>query len=174
VLPKAEKATIKAIPKTSSISSSLDDVRRKLSTQKAEAEKEKEQEQAVDTVREIRKTSFTLEELQTAWESYLQLEDSKVNQVILKNCQIELDDSIISITLDSSMQETQFQKVKTPLRGYLVKQLKNDEIEFKVEIKELPKEGKRLYTEQDKFEYLAKKYPQLTMLKNQLGLDWQH
>lgn len=124
--------------------------------------------------RELRTNSFSFEELQNAWKEYETNEKSKVNQVILQNCVIELEHTKILVSLESSLHADHFKKIQTILRGYLVNKLENDKIEFEVEIKEKPKNGKRLYTQQDKFEYLAEKYPNLVDLKNQLGLDWQN
>ena len=82
----------------------------------------------------------------------------------------QLKDNRITITLSNEVLKISFDKLKTELQGFLRSELKNRAIVIEAEVKETERED-MVYTNKEKFTYLAKKYPALGELKDKLGLD---
>jgi DNA polymerase-3 subunit gamma/tau len=65
----------------------------------------------------------------------------------------------------------QFTSLRPALLAELKERLNNRSIKLRVEVMETDQEEQKLYTSQDKFNYLAQKYPVIIDLKSRLGLD---
>ena len=63
-----------------------------------------------------------------------------------------------------------FEKVKVELLTALRNSLENDTITLQSKVVQIDK-SKMLYTDQEKFEHMKKKYPALRDLQEKLGLD---
>lgn len=82
----------------------------------------------------------------------------------------ELREKEIIITLLSPVHETMLNNIKVELTTYLREQLKNSAIQVTGQLTSSD-DKKVIYTNRDKFEYLADKNPILKELKDRLGLD---
>lgn len=84
------------------------------------------------------------------------------------------DDFRIVVSFDNQTQIDAFnQTVKIDLKNFLMKELKNTEIEISTQLVENETTEKKLYTAEEKFNYLSKKNPDLVKLKQQFNLDFE-
>lgn len=75
------------------------------------------------------------------------------------------------ITVDNKMQESIFRAERPYLLNYLRTTLKNFSIEVGVKVEESTA-VKRPYTNQEKFQHMAAKNPQLVELRKRFNLDF--
>ncbi len=74
------------------------------------------------------------------------------------------------IQIHNSILEVTFDKLKVDLQSHLRTVLQNDAI--KVELEKLENASKKmLYTNKEKFDHLAEKYPAIKLLQEKLNLD---
>lgn len=76
----------------------------------------------------------------------------------------------IIVNLLSPVHDTMLGNIKVELTTFLRERLKNSLIQVTGELTAAD-DKKMIYTNRDKFEYLAAKNPMLTELKDRLGLD---
>lgn len=159
-----------------SISTSLDDVKAKL----IDKTKELSIQKAKETEKEIRQKHFTFQDLKIQWQVFANKQEkenaSPLVIMLIKDAVFRLEGKHkIIITLNNSLQQQPLSGIKPALLGFLKNRLKNDLIEIEAEVKEQEESTEtspeRLYTNLEKFNYMAKKYPQLNKLKNELGLE---
>jgi len=80
------------------------------------------------------------------------------------------EDSVVTIQIHNSILELTFDKIKVELQAHLRLTLQNDTV--KVELEKLESSTKKmLYTNKEKFDHLAEKYPSLKLLQEKLSLD---
>jgi hypothetical protein len=79
-------------------------------------------------------------------------------------------DKLIVITLLSPVHETMLNNIKVELTSFLRDKLKNSTLQVTGEL--ISSDDKKvIYTNREKFDYLADKNPILKQLKDRLGLD---
>lgn len=84
----------------------------------------------------------------------------------------ELKDNFeLYLEIDNSIQNNIITSIKPRLVSFLRKELKNSKIELTVKVTENIK-NKIIYTDNDKFEEMAKKNPSLKILKQKFNLDF--
>jgi DNA polymerase-3 subunit gamma/tau len=76
----------------------------------------------------------------------------------------------ILLTLPNSFQSLTIEGVQQELLTYLRTKFNNGDIKLMTEVEKF-EEKKLIYTNSEKFDYLAEKYPQLRKLKKKLDLD---
>ncbi len=116
---------------------------------------------------------FEENDLLKAWDEFLQLlknrgrdsEYTTLNQPM----HIE-DEAVIRITLANSFQLLTVENIQQELLTYLRQKLRNGSIMLKPDVQKF-EEKKLIYTNSEKFEHLAKKYPALRDLKQRFELD---
>jgi DNA polymerase-3 subunit gamma/tau len=98
-------------------------------------------------------------------------EGKKSEYVILDREISMMDDGCtLKIQLDNIVQQDQLNTFKTSLLDFLRKKLQNNQLMLEVVIVE--QEGKRrMYTSDEKYKYLAEKYPLVEELKKRFGLE---
>ena len=122
-----------------------------------------------------RQNPFNLDDLKNAWDQYSEsLKSSRrSNEFNLMTKKYELDEnSQVTIFINNALEEDILERFKVSLTTHLRNNLKNDQIRIITCLK--PEEnitGRKMYTNTDKFNYLAEKNPDLIELKNKLGLD---
>lgn len=80
------------------------------------------------------------------------------------------DDSTILLKLNNAVNIDILDRFRSDLISYLKRQLNNGKITLETEV--LKEDTKRMiYTNKDKFDYLAEKNPILNQLRERLGLD---
>ncbi len=122
-----------------------------------------------------RKNPFNLEDLKKAWDQYSETLKSsrRSNEFNLMIKPYELDEkSQVIIDINNTLEEDILERFKVTLTSFLRNTLKNDQIRIITRIKsEDQANARKMYTNKDKFNYLAEKNPNLIELKNKLGLD---
>lgn len=85
---------------------------------------------------------------------------------------IDEENSTIKISLDNQVQLDRILEMKVDILGFLKKECNNNsiQIEGSVSVDNSPSKNK-LYTDKDKFDFLAEKHPFLLEMKKRFGLD---
>jgi DNA polymerase-3 subunit gamma/tau len=120
--------------------------------------------------------AFTFDELTVAWGRFtndLQMEN-RMTEYVIFNRKFTLEGTIIQLQVDN---EIQLEKVTGTLRNemitYLRKSLQNSKVQLETTVMEQENQS-LIYTQADKFRFLAEKNPALIELKNVLGLDYDY
>ncbi len=119
---------------------------------------------------------FTAVELEKSWGVYvekLQNEKPRIYSSLKSRTPFlneELNVELEFVNLDQL--ENFNQQVRNSLQNHLKRELKNSGIEIITTLKESDTKGKRLYTSEEKFDYLSKKNPNIVKLKQQFNLDF--
>jgi DNA polymerase-3 subunit gamma/tau len=88
----------------------------------------------------------------------------------LLNRDITLEGTVVHLTLTNPVEEQLFQSLRTALTGFLREQLQNSAVSVQTRI-ETASGKRKLYTNREKFEYLAEKNPALREMERRMGLD---
>jgi hypothetical protein len=114
--------------------------------------------------------SFTQEELQSAWNEFASQRKKFQAEFQLLSQPYDVRDKLIVITLLSPVHETMLNNIKVELTTFLRDRLKNSTLQVTGEL--ISSDDKKvIYTNREKFDYLADKNPILKQLKDRLGLD---
>ncbi|WP_187264650.1 DNA polymerase III subunit gamma/tau [Pontibacter beigongshangensis] len=81
------------------------------------------------------------------------------------------DQNEVLLQVENPVLIDQFASVRPALLQELKERLQNRSIRLRAEVMEMQDEGRKLYTSQDKFNYLAEKFPILVDMKQRFGLD---
>ena len=118
---------------------------------------------------------FKFEEFVTQWHAYaVKLKaEGKANllSIFITNPPVMISPFEFEITVDNKMQESIFRAERPYLLNYLRTTLKNFSIEVGVKVEESTA-VKRPYTNQEKFQHMAAKNPQLVELRKRFNLDF--
>jgi DNA polymerase-3 subunit gamma/tau len=121
---------------------------------------------------------FTIEELMTVWNQIASEFQSAnlINKYVMMNRPIELFGSIIHMKVENEVQVQQFnENVRLEVVGKIRERLQNHSIDIALDVTATEKSDKKmLYTQSDKYEFLANKYPLLSEMKQKLGLDHEY
>lgn len=127
-------------------------------------------------IKEEKDEVFTEEQLSAAWKNYVEKlrNEEKAAELSVVNQPYELkNDFHIVIKLSNSLQEDILGRFKIEFTKYLRQSLQNNEVKIStVIVQEELKQ--RLYTSQDKFNFLVQKNPKLLELKQRLGLEYDY
>ena len=94
----------------------------------------------------------------------------KSQEMIILKEEYMLRGSEIVLSITNAALEPTFEKVRADLLKSIRNEVQNDSITLRSQVVELDK-SKMLYTDQEKFEHLKKKFPALKDLQEKLGLD---
>ncbi|MBD1396622.1 DNA polymerase III subunit gamma/tau [Pontibacter sp. JH31] len=110
--------------------------------------------------------------LNTVWHAILRRKKAEnMMEYTLLNRQFHIgEDNEIVLHLENHVMMDQFTSLRPEILRELKKETGNRSIKLKAEVMEI-QEGNKLYTSQDKFNYLAEKYPVLVDMKQRFGLD---
>lgn len=173
IAPTTESTPPKAIRKAPSKTFSIPDrsaLRQQINQPKTD-EQPVEQKRAESPVN-YRDTPFDEADIKAEWEKYIQQQAAAGNHqelTILKE-KFEVSGTEIVLSITNAALEGTFEKVKSDLLKHLRNSLQNDAITLRSQVVELD-QSKMLYTDQEKFEHLKKKFPALKDLQEKLGLD---
>ena len=118
--------------------------------------------------------SLAPELLQKIWQ---QLADErraqeKMTEYTVLNRTVALDAAhVITLTVDNPVQITQFNDFRAEFMAELRRRTGHPGLTVQAEVATAAPTGRKLYTSNDKFAYLAEKYPALQEMKQRLGLD---
>jgi DNA polymerase III subunit gamma/tau len=119
---------------------------------------------------------FTFDELQVVWDKLIKdLESRKrFSEYVILNRKFALDGSTIHIEVDNEIQTDLLTiSLRTEVLTYLRKELNNSTIHLEVVVSK--EEAKTMiYTQADKFKFMAEKNPALHDLRSVLGLDYDY
>jgi DNA polymerase-3 subunit gamma/tau len=154
--PSSEPVKPKGTPKTLKLTDLL------------KTDKKEDAKQAA--VEKVMSESYTEQQLRQAWDEFagtrkhLQAESQMLSQAY------EIKDHLIVVTLLSPVHETMLNNIKLELAAFLRDKVKNTAIQV-TGLLTTSDDKKVIYTNRDKFDYLAEKNPILKELKDRLGLD---
>jgi DNA polymerase-3 subunit gamma/tau len=120
-----------------------------------------------------REDPFGEQRLRELWDGYLQkLKESKkdVEYATLNRSFEVRDGHTIVLKFNNSVQSLTLEQVQQDLVTYLRRSLMNRSINVTGEV-EMAEEKRMVYTNKEKFEYLAEKFPALRELRDKLDLD---
>jgi DNA polymerase-3 subunit gamma/tau len=119
---------------------------------------------------------FNLSQLLIAWKDFADTVDAaQLKSALSVREPILLDDFCIEYNLDNEVQRKRIiMDVKSKLLAYLHKILKNEHITIEFNVSEnLEEIMNKPYTDQEKFNSMAAKYPALSLMKSKFGLDFE-
>lgn len=116
------------------------------------------------------------EAVKTAWKEYARsLEKSKprIFSTLSSNQPVVGEDGLVRVYLNSEAQRDNFNKnIKSDLLRFIKSHTGISRVEIIAEVSDSEDNGKKIYTEQDKLDFLIKKNPELGMLKSRFNLDF--
>lgn len=142
---------------------------------KHEEEKENEEEPS-EIKEEIEVKEFSQENLEQAWLKFADRfkgEKPRIYNTFYSHKPKKISDQQIELILANNSQDEDIKHHKVELMHFLRATFKNDKVEIVTKIEEIQQNGKRLYTDQDRFDYLANKNPDLKKLKDKFNLDFK-
>ena len=111
-----------------------------------------------------------------AWNDYaLSIEKSKprIYSTLTSNRPVVAADGALKVLLNNEAQRDNFIKsIKSELVGFIQNKTGISRVEIIAEVAESVENGKKIYTEQDKLEFLIRKNPDLGKLKTRFNLDF--
>lgn len=113
---------------------------------------------------------FTPDQLKAVWDEYANQRRNRQAEYQMLTQPYEIKGTQIVISLLSPVQETLLNNIKSDLTGFLRERLHNNSIQVTGTV-QVNDDKKVIYTNREKFEYLAEKNPILKELKDRLGLD---
>jgi DNA polymerase-3 subunit gamma/tau len=124
---------------------------------------------------EIVSDYFTNEELLTAWNEFaekIKTDKPRMYNTLKGHLPERKDDQNIDLILDNTIQQDEFQRdIRQDLLVYLKEKLNNELISLTSSVKTEKGKQPRLYTAQEKFDYMLRKNPDLGKLKQEFNLD---
>ncbi len=124
----------------------------------------------------IEVSEVSQESLVKVWKEYLEQlkKEERSAELSVMNQPFEIKgDAEIILKLGSGLQVDILEKFKSHFVNFLRNSLNNPQIKIQVEI--VQEETKqRLYTSQDKFNYMVERNPKLMELRNRLGLEYDY
>jgi DNA polymerase-3 subunit gamma/tau len=158
--PPQNKLTTK-IPKLSDLKSEV----------KTVAVKE---EQVSEPVQTYSNRKFSFDEIKEHWHTYTSnmKKEGKRSEFVILDREISLleDGFTIKLQLDNIVQQDQLISFKTDLLDFLRKKIQNNQVMLEVVVVERD-EKRRMYTSDEKYKYLAEKYPIVEDMKKRFGLE---
>lgn len=113
---------------------------------------------------------FTDEQLRSAWGEYAEQRRKFQAEFQMLSQPYEVRDKEIVVNLLSPVHETMLTNIKIEITTFLREKLRNNFIQVNG-VLTASDDKKIMYTNRDKFDYLADKNPVLKELKDRLGLD---
>ena len=114
--------------------------------------------------------SFTDEQLRDAWNAYAGQRKKFQAEYQMLSQPYRRQENLIIVDMLSAVHETMLDNIKSELTGFLREKLRNNAIQITGHIQS-GEEKKIIYTNREKFDFLAEKNPMLRELKDRLGLD---
>ena len=114
-----------------------------------------------------------MEQLKAEWDAFMEKlkKEGRDREYKTLNQQVEFQEDLsIKLTLPNSFQSLTIEGLQQELLTYLRTKLNNRKIQLITEIEKF-EDKKMIYTNSEKFDFLAEKYPNLNELKSRLDLD---
>lgn len=111
-----------------------------------------------------------------AWNDYaasIEKNKPRIYSTLIHNRPVVRADGAVMVLLNSEAQRDNFvKKIKSELVEYIQNATALSTVEIITEVSESSQNGKKIYTEQDKMEFLIRKNPELGKLKSRFNLDF--
>jgi DNA polymerase III subunit gamma/tau len=136
-------------------------------------------QQAVSQVQEPvvqQNKPFTITELQPVWDNLIKdLEKRRrFSEYVILNRKFTLNGTTIHLEVDNEIQiDLLTTTLRTEVLNFLRRELQNSTIHLEIVVAE-QENTTLIYTQADKFKFLAEKNPALNELRNVLGLDYDY
>jgi hypothetical protein len=130
----------------------------------------KKEERQTASVAQAPDQPFDEVQLKFAWTEFAEQRKKFQAEFQMLSQAYELRGNQIIVTLLSPVHETMLNNIKSEMTAFLREKLKNNSIQVSGLLKGTD-EKKVIYTNREKFDYLAEKNPLLKELKDRLGLD---
>ena len=119
---------------------------------------------------------LTDDALKKAWNDFaasIEKENPRMTSTLQQTNPSFNAEGVIVIQVNSQAQRDNFlNNIKPPLTRYLREHLADNDYEFEATLMQNETTGNKVYTDQDKLEFLMKKNEQLRVLKNKFNLDF--
>ena len=142
--------------------------------EKAEREVTEDKEEPASGVKEMKPVDP--DAILNAWKAYAASNEKKqprIYSTLINNRPVVKADGTLMVLLNSEAQRDNFMKnIKSQLVNFILHETGMETLEIITEIAEVEQNGKKIYTEQDKLDYLMKKNPELGQLKTRFNLDF--
>jgi DNA polymerase-3 subunit gamma/tau len=94
---------------------------------------------------------------------------------LIFNRELTLGDSNkVTLQLRSTLEISILERFEHEMIAFLRRKLNNDSILLEKEVLEEEEQSQKLYTSADKYEYMLTQNPDLKLLKDRLGLDFEY
>jgi DNA polymerase-3 subunit gamma/tau len=111
-----------------------------------------------------------------AWKAYaasMEKTKPRIHSTLVNNRPVVRADGAVMVLLNSEAQRDNFNKnIKSELLAFIQDETGLSKVEILTEVAEKSQNEKKIYTEQDKLEYLVKKNPELGKMKSRFNLDF--
>ena len=122
-------------------------------------------------------TDFSQEDLNIKWKEYADLINSarpRIAITLRNRTPVLMEGYLIDLVLDNTAQLEEFdQNIRSGLLEFLKKELKNSYVHIKTRLEQTENGKKRLFTPEERFQYLSRKNPALGTLKQKFNLDFE-
>jgi hypothetical protein len=164
-IPEAKNqiATPVAEPKVKTVSRTLNITNLLKTDQKTE-------EKQISAAEKILSEVFTAEQLRAAWDDFASQRKKLQAEFQMLSQPYEVRGNMIVVNLLSPVHETMLANMKSELTAFLREKMNNTSIQVTGELTTTD-DKKMIYTNREKFDYLADKNPILKELNDRLGLD---
>ena len=143
---------------------------------KVEAEDPVPDAEQKEQVNEDKPASVDPDALIRAWNDYaasMEKLKPRIYSTLVNNRPVVRGDGAVMVLLNSNAQRDNFIKnIKSELVAYILDATGLSNVEILTEVSENEEIGKKIYTEQDKLEFLVNKNPELGKLKTRFNLDF--
>ena len=123
------------------------------------------------------KQVFSDDELKTAWLRYaetIKLDMPRIYQVLKNNIPTKISDNTIIVNLNNESQKKELsEKIKPKVMKFIINELKNSEIQLRLEVAEHIETSNQIYTITDRYNFLADKNKTLHLFKKSFNLDFE-
>ena len=120
--------------------------------------------------------AFTIHELQPVWDKLIKDLEARrrFSEFVILNRKFTLNGTTIHLEVDNEIQiDLLTTTLRTEVLNFLRKELQNSTIHLEVVVAE-QENTTLIYTQADKFKFLAEKNPALNELRSVLGLDYDY
>jgi DNA polymerase-3 subunit gamma/tau len=111
-----------------------------------------------------------------AWEGYASLMEKsqpRIHSTLVNNRPVVKADGTVQVLLNSEAQRENFIKnIKPDLAAHIARVCGLDHVDIQTDVAMTERNGTRMYTEQDKLDYMMRKNPDLGQLKSRFNLDF--
>ncbi len=113
---------------------------------------------------------FSEDQLREVWNTYAEQRRKLPAEFQMLSQPYRLEGKIVIVDLMSPVHETMLNAIKTDLTAFLREKLRNNNVQVRGEV-HTGEQKKAIYTNREKFDFLAGKNPVLKELRDRLGLD---